>query len=101
DVAERRVERFEGIDAVFAKPALDVVVVKLLRPQHPGKRLPHDVGAVGAQRRRNDRLVELVRLSLALRDRCVEVWPEWLIVWRARPGGPRSCRTESKPHDSC
>ena len=44
--------RLERIRAVLLEPLVDVVVVELLGPQHAGERLPHDVGRVGAERRR-------------------------------------------------
>ena len=39
----------QGIDAVVAEPAAHVVLVGLLRPEHPGKRLTHDARPILAQ----------------------------------------------------
>jgi len=39
--------RFEGIGVMLLEPPVDVVVVELLGPQHPGKRLAHDIRLVG------------------------------------------------------
>ena len=50
---------------MLLEPPVDVVVVKLLGPQHPGKRLAHDIRLVGGQRRRDDRCIERVRFPLA------------------------------------
>ena len=49
-------------DAALLEPALDVVVVELLGPEHARECLPHHVGPVGADRGREDTPVEFVRL---------------------------------------
>ena len=60
---------------VAVEPALDVVVVELLAPQHPGERLPHHVRLVVRARRRRQLGVELVRLAAPLRGHVGEVRP--------------------------
>ena len=52
----------------LAQPAVDVKVVTLLGPEHPRQRLAHHCFCVLIDRRRRDRIVELVRLSPSLRD---------------------------------
>ncbi len=56
-----------GVAVLLRQPLVQVVVVKLLRPQHAGQRLAHDVGRVGGQLGRRNGGVERVRLGLALR----------------------------------
>ena len=48
----RPARRLERVGAALLEPLVDVVVVELLAPEHPGQRLPHDVAAIGAERRR-------------------------------------------------
>ena len=62
-----------GLSAALAQPAMDVVLVELLRPQHPGERLAHDPGAVLAQPGRDDLAVERVRLRPPGREHVGEV----------------------------
>ena len=54
--------RLERVGAALLEPLVHVVVVELLAPHHARQRLPHDVGLVGVERRRDDRRVELVGL---------------------------------------
>ena len=58
---------------VAFKPVLDNVMVKLLRPQEPAKRLTHDILRIWCEVLRNNRGVELVRLALALQEDTLEV----------------------------
>ena len=58
---------------IALEPAQDVVVVELLRPQHPCERLPQHARLVGRRARRGQLREELVRLALALRHHRVEV----------------------------
>lgn len=53
----------ERVDAVLGQPSLDVEVVVLLAPQHPGQRLPHQAALVLAHAVRDDVLVEGVGLG--------------------------------------
>src|ERR1051325_4186668 len=64
------------IRVMLLKPSVDVVVIKLLRPQHACKGLAHDVSLVGAQRRRNHSRVEFVSFSFPRLHQCVEACPE-------------------------
>ena len=60
----------EGGGAALLEPAVDVVVVELLGPEHAGEGLPHHVGGVGVHGLRDDGGVELVGLPPAcLHDR--------------------------------
>ena len=60
---------------IAVEPALDVVVVELLAPEHPRERLPHHARlVVGAGRRRQLR-VELVRLAPPVGHDAAEVHP--------------------------
>ena len=67
DGAEQRVA------LVLGQPLLQVEVVELLAPQHPGERLAMDAALVFGQRRRRDARVELVRVRQAIGKRLVEV----------------------------
>ena len=62
--ARRRPQR---VRLVLAQPQVDVEVVALLRPQHPGQRLAHHRCRVVADGRRGDGVVELVGLGAPLR----------------------------------
>jgi hypothetical protein len=75
----------EGLGSVLLEPPVDVVVVELLGPQHPGQRLAHHAGRVGVEGSRDDRGVELVRFLPALVHQRVEATPE-------RPFRPRARR---------
>ena len=57
---------------VFLQPQIDVEVVELLAPEHPGQRLAHDGGGVGADPRRREGGVELVGLLAAEPEHLVE-----------------------------
>ncbi len=52
----------EGMGAALLQPDVDVEVVGLLRPQHPGQRLAHHRGRVGRHGGRREGPVELVGL---------------------------------------
>jgi hypothetical protein len=52
---------------MFFEPFVDVVVKKLLAPQHPGQRLPHHIGRIFADAARRDRVIESVGLAPARR----------------------------------
>ena len=58
---------------VLLQPAVEVEVVELLAPEHPGQRPPHDHGVLGVGAGRGDRLVELVGLGAAAGDHGVRV----------------------------
>ena len=66
----RRRRRIAGI---AFQPFLDYVVIELLRPQHPGKALAHDVLRIGGEILRESRCVEFVGFALALREDPVEI----------------------------
>ncbi len=57
------------ITGVALQPISYYVMVKLLRPQHSGKALTHDVLRIRRKVLRNDRSVEVVGLALA-RGKC-------------------------------
>ena len=57
----------------LAEPHVEVEVIRLLRPQHAGKRLTHDEPGVLAGVGRRDRVVELVGLAPAHREVAVGV----------------------------
>ena len=65
--------RPQRVDVALAQPAVDVEVVALLGPQHPGQRLAHDRLGIVGHRRRRDGLVELVRLGPPPRDQLIGV----------------------------
>ena len=71
---------------VLLQPAVEVEVVVLLRPEHPGERLAVDAALVLAERARRDALVELVGVGEPLPERRLERRAE-----RRRPPG-RSVR---------
>ena len=54
--------RVERVSPVLLEPLVHIVVIELLGPEHACNRLAHHVGLIGAQRRRDDRSVELIRL---------------------------------------
>ena len=68
DVAPRRVAALQALGrrrrltGIPAQPAVDVVVVELLAPEHPAERLPHDVVLL-RRRGRSQRGVERVGLG--------------------------------------
>ena len=55
------------------QPDVEVVIVVLLAPEHPGQRLAHHAGLVFAGGRRRDRGVELVGLGATLAQHGLEV----------------------------
>src|SRR5262245_21290163 len=55
------------------EPLEDVVVIELLRPEQPRAGLSRDDALVGAELRRQSRLVEFVSFLAALRDDLIEV----------------------------
>jgi len=57
---------------VLLQPPVHVEVVVLLRPEHPGERLPVHAAFVLAHRRRGDPIVELVGLGQPLLKDVVE-----------------------------
>ena len=61
---------------VFIQPRVEVEVVVLLRPEHPGERLPHDVGGILSDRRRRDRAVERIRFLAPVGHHIVEAPPQ-------------------------
>ena len=76
-VARRILARgFERIAAALFEPLINVVMIKLLTPQHAGKSLPHDAGFIAAEGRRRDRLVEFIGLVTALLQGVVELIAE-------------------------
>ena len=58
--------RWWWTSGISLQPPAHFIVIKLLAPQQPGKRLPHDLLGVIRQRRGNHRGVELVRLMRPL-----------------------------------
>ncbi len=86
-VAHPEQPRVARIEATPAQPLSDVVVVILLRPQHPGQSLPHDQALVGAHLGGRDGSVEGVRLLLARAERRVEVPTKGAPGSRRRRGG--------------
>ena len=66
-----RVGRF-GACRIAREPAMNVVVIELLRPQHPAQRLSKHHGFIGRCAGRGEVGIELVRLLLALRHDLVE-----------------------------
>ena len=81
---ELALRRRRRLRRVAVQPGRHVVVVELLGPEHPGERLAHDVGLVGAGAVGRQRLVELVRLGLALAKDKVKGLPE-RVRWFQRP----------------
>ena len=85
------------------QPAVDLVEVVLLRPEHAGKRLPHHVRRIGADRRRGDVLVECVRLLHSLCEHALKGAPEERALLRGRglvqpqPYRLRLPRSEGQP----
>jgi hypothetical protein len=61
------------VAAMLDQPALHVVRVVLLAPQHPGERLPDDPALLFGHLRMGQARVELVRLGLAPVDQLVEL----------------------------
>ena len=61
-----------GSGPTLGQPAVDVVVVELLPPQHPGERLPHDARPVLGQALGDHPGVEVVRLAPSRVDDRVE-----------------------------
>ena len=57
---------FERISIMLLKPHVDVIVVELLGPQHPGECLAHDACPVGIQRVWDHSGIEGVGLPLPL-----------------------------------
>jgi hypothetical protein len=53
-VADGTLIGFVRLNAVLFEPPADVVEKELLGPEHPGQRLPHDIGLVGINEARND-----------------------------------------------
>ncbi len=62
----------ERVRLVLLQPAVDVEVVVLLRPEHPGERLAVDPALVLAERAGRDPLVELVGVGEPLPERLLE-----------------------------
>ena len=62
-----------GVDVVLLEPAVEVEVVVLLAPQHPGQRLAHHRRLVRVVGRRGDRGVELVGLGDARGEQPLDV----------------------------
>ena len=90
---------------VAVEPALHVVVVELLAPDHPGERLPGDQARVVVDGGRDHLAVELVGLHATLREHLVEARAE-RGVGRGRPeadpdhlGLPRRDRQAVPPGD--
>jgi hypothetical protein len=65
--------------AALIEPALEIVVVILLRPEHARDRLPHDVRGIRAQRCRDHARVELVRFAASRRHHLFEAGAEGLL----------------------
>ena len=51
---------------MLLKPLVGVEEEELLAPQHPGERLPHDIGRVFAHAGWRDRLIERISLATPL-----------------------------------
>ena len=83
--ARRRRRRLAGI---ALEPAPDLVVVPLLRPEHPRQRLAHDAPRVLAEAIRHHGRVELVGLAQALGEGLFE-----LRARTAPPAGPSTSRS--------
>ena len=77
----------ERMRLVLLEPGVHVEEVVLLRPEHPGQRLPVDPPLVLAQRGGRDPLVELVGVGQARGERRVEALAERL--GRAAVGGDK------------
>jgi hypothetical protein len=75
---------------VLLEPAVEVEVVVLLRPQHPGEGLAVDAALVFAQRAGRDPVVELVGVGHALSQRLLESRAE--LPSRGRPRGRGEAR---------
>ena len=71
--------RWRVCAGIALEPLLDVVVVELFRPQHPGERLPLHVPLVGAEPGAMHGVVELLRFVAALREGVLSV-REWVVL---------------------
>src|SRR5262252_6907975 len=54
------------------EPILYYIVVELLRPEHPGKALTHDILCIGRQILRNDCAVKLISFILTHTEQLIE-----------------------------
>ena len=72
---------------IAMQPLLDIVVIELLRPEHPGQGLSLNTLFLTAQSRLLDRRVKRVGLLPAARDRFIEVfkWQRLRIGRQAKP----------------
>jgi hypothetical protein len=68
--------RLERVRAAFLQPLIHIVVVELLAPQHAGQGLPHNIGFVCGEHRRDDGSVEGVSFLSARLQRRLELAPE-------------------------
>src|SRR5712692_11328762 len=85
------------IARVTLQPVLDDVVIELLRPQHAGKALAHDILGIRRENLRNYGCVELIRFALAQCESPVEAvkraLPLKVGVREPQPGYYRFART--------
>ena len=61
-----------GMGAMLGQPLVAVEIVVLLRPEHAGEGLAHDIGRIRADGRRGNRVVEILRLLDSLPEGRVE-----------------------------
>src|SRR5262245_25872628 len=71
-VARRAVASFELSPGMLFEPSMNVIVVVLLRPKHPGQGLPHDIRPIRTECWRSKGPVELVRIFAPRRNERVE-----------------------------
>src|SRR6266436_1621555 len=64
--------RWRGTGGIALQPGLNVVMIKLLRPQHPGKRLPHDRFGIVGELFGDSCSVKLFGFFLARHEQAVE-----------------------------
>ena len=80
----------ERMRLVLLEPRVQIEQVVLLRPEHPGERLPVDAPFVLGQRARRDPVVELVGVGQPRREGRVEVRPERLVPTVGGHGQPQT-----------
>ena len=84
----RRSRWWRRLGRVAVQPALHVVAVELLAPDHPGEGLAGHEPRVVVHVGRDHLAVELVRLRAALREHLVELGAERRATTTASAGGP-------------
>src|SRR5579885_1352606 len=69
---------------IACQPGFDILIIKLLAPQHAGKSLSLHVGRVSRKTGRNDSRIKLVGLLLALLENLLECFAKrQQRIWRA------------------